>query len=112
MIRGFKNFANISSRELPEFLRRAEAAQGLRGRYCARSDCMAAHARRDTSSSFEIARMLVRFDHVASFIVDARRPNGSASLIRSTPRLSLRARGEWSRKGKQAVPNRQPFGVS
>ena len=21
-------------------------------------------------------------------------------------------RGEWSRKGKQAVPNRQPFGVS
>ena len=28
------------------------------------------------------------------------------------PRLSLRARGEWSRKGEQAVPNRQPFGVS
>ena len=27
-------------------------------------------------------------------------------------RLSLRARGEWARKGEQAVPNRQPFGVS
>jgi hypothetical protein len=32
---------------------------------------MAAHARRDTSSSFEIASTLVRFDHVASFIANA-----------------------------------------
>jgi hypothetical protein len=32
---------------------------------------MAAHARRDTSSSFEIAWLLVRFDHVASVIVNA-----------------------------------------
>jgi hypothetical protein len=32
---------------------------------------MAAHARRDTSSSFEIARVLARFDHIASFIVNA-----------------------------------------
>ena len=69
-IHDFKNFAKRSSRELPEFLRRAEAAQGLRGRYCARSDCMAAHARRDTSSSFEIACLRVRLDDVASFIVN------------------------------------------
>ena len=39
-------------------------------RYCARSDCMAAHARRDTSSSFEIACLRMRLDDVASFIVN------------------------------------------
>jgi hypothetical protein len=38
---------------------------------------------------FEVARVLVRFDHVASVIVNA---NGSASEITSTPRLSLRGR--------------------
>ena len=32
---------------------------------------MAAHARRDTSSSFEIALVLVRFDDLARFIVNA-----------------------------------------
>jgi hypothetical protein len=32
---------------------------------------MAAHARRDTSSSFEIAHVLVRLNHVASFTVNA-----------------------------------------
>jgi hypothetical protein len=62
----------------------------------------------------EIARVLVRFDHVARFIVNANtasherlrnfaqstafgslyhsRPNGSTSEIRSTPRLSLHGR--------------------
>jgi hypothetical protein len=35
---------------------------------------MAAHARRDTLSSFEIAHVLVRLNHVASFIVN---PNHS-----------------------------------
>src|SRR5215469_9275845 len=65
---------------------------------------------------FEVALVLVRLDHVASFIVNANhsvmgtaavhrvadlhypachttdRPNGSTSEMRSTPRLSLRGR--------------------
>jgi hypothetical protein len=43
---------------------------------------MAAHARRDTSSSFELARVLVRLNHVASFIV-----NANYSIMRAAVKL-------------------------
>jgi hypothetical protein len=39
--------------------------QRLQGRDRLRGDCLAAHADRDTSPHFELARVLVRLDHVA-----------------------------------------------
>jgi hypothetical protein len=50
---------------------------------------MAAHARRDTSLSFEIARVLVRVDHVASFIENAN--HGPALALLAIPTSSMRS---------------------
>jgi hypothetical protein len=50
---------------------RAEAAQRLQGRNRARGDCLAARSSHHTSPLFELALVLVRFDHVARVIVNA-----------------------------------------
>jgi hypothetical protein len=47
---------------------------------------MAAHARRDTSSLFEIARMLVGLHHVARFIV-----NANHSIMRAAVKVGVKS---------------------
>jgi hypothetical protein len=42
-----------------------------KGRNRVRGDCLAAHSSHHTSRLFELALVLVRLDHVASFIVNA-----------------------------------------
>ena len=66
-----KNSARKSSREPAKFLLRVKAAQRLQSRNRLSGCRLAVDPGRDTLRLFEVARVLVRFDHVARFIINA-----------------------------------------